>query len=404
MNGQDEIRAKSGANHGGAYAHNRRVIIEALRVNGQLSRAALARATHLTAQTVSNIIADLEADGLVRSEAAVRQGRGQPSVPYNLVSDGAYAIGVQIDRHATRAVAVDLVGDALVKLEAPLPPGGPANGVDVVTSLVDEVRRQLITLVPRAQQRLVGLGVAMPGPFGLRRVDGDPWMMAEWQDFPLLDTLANGTGLEVSLQNDALAAATAEKLSGAARRLDHAVYLFFGYGLGAGIIANGEIYAGANGNAGEIGMVLTPPFTTTAAPIEHACSMASLCRVLALDPAASDLFDRVEAALAERHQRLETWIMEAGNRLRWAVQLVETLFDPQTVVLGGQMPPALLKRLFQEIAPLLPSQADRPDRTSPRLVPGIADPWIVALGAAAEPISRAFQPRYAAVLIESRSA
>ena len=65
------IRARSGTNQEAASTHNRRVVIEALRLNGSLSRADLARATHLTKQTVSNIVEELQRDGLV---AAVGEG------------------------------------------------------------------------------------------------------------------------------------------------------------------------------------------------------------------------------------------------------------------------------------------------------------------------------------------
>ena len=93
MNEQRLIRAKSGANQEGTGAHNRRVIIDALRVNGALSRADLARATGLTKQAVSNLVETLENEGLVASEELVRKGRGQPSTPYRLVAEGAYSIG-----------------------------------------------------------------------------------------------------------------------------------------------------------------------------------------------------------------------------------------------------------------------------------------------------------------------
>jgi DNA-binding transcriptional ArsR family regulator len=79
MNEMRPIRAKSGTNQEGTSAHNRRVMIDALRLNGQLSRADLARATKLTKQTVSNIIEDLERDGLV-SVAHRRAQRPWPTL------------------------------------------------------------------------------------------------------------------------------------------------------------------------------------------------------------------------------------------------------------------------------------------------------------------------------------
>jgi predicted NBD/HSP70 family sugar kinase len=394
------IRAKSGTNQEGASAHNRRVIIDALRVNKALSRADLARATKLTKQTVSNIVEELEGDGLVVSRAAVRRGRGQPSTPYQLVAEGAFAIGLQIDRHLTRAVAVDLLGNILVRAEANLPPGGPAKGVRVILDVVAGVRADLAAISPQSEKRLVGLSVAMPGPFGLETSDDDPWMMAAWQNFPLLETLAAGTGLEVGLQNDAAASAIAERMVGAAHGLDNAVCLYLGYGIGAGLILNGELYSGANGNAGEIGMVLSPPSTARGdhRTLEHRASLASLYQHMGMDAADPDIYRKLTLATQAESDALAAWIKSAADDLRWTVQLIETIFDPESVILCGTAPQALARRLVEAMHPLLPSIAERRVRSTPRLQLGMTDLWAGALGAAAEPISRTFDPRFSAIL------
>jgi predicted NBD/HSP70 family sugar kinase len=397
MNDTRPIRAKSGTNHEGTSAHNRRVMIDALRVNGALSRADLARATRLTKQTVSNIIDELERDGLVTSQQTVRNGRGQPSTPYVLVPEGAFAIGLQIDRHMTRAIAVDLIGNVLVRLEAKLPSGGPTTGARVILNLVAAVRCQLAAIATQSEQRLVGLGAAMPGPFGLAGNGDDPWMMEAWQKFPLLETLAVGTGLDVSIQNDAAAATIAERMVGAAHGLDHAVCLYIGYGIGAGLILGGELYTGANGNAGEIGMALLV-VGGRSTPLEHRASLASLYQYLSLDPADPDLYAKIHDLVSTEDRRIVEWIEAAASDLRWSVHLIETIFDPQTVILCGSAPQILVDRLIAAMGPLLPSLAERPDRTVPRLQVGMADPWSVALGAAAGPISLEFDPRYAAIL------
>lgn len=401
MNDMRLIRAKSGTNQEGTSAHNRRVMIDALRLNGQLSRADLARATALTKQTVSNIIEELERDGLVESLEAVRKGRGQPSTPYRLVPEGAFAIGLQIDRHVTRTIAVDLVGQVLARNEATLPAGGPTTGARTVLELIEKTRRDLGAIAPQSEDRLVGLGVAMPGPFGVEADGDDPWMMAAWQNFPLLETLAAGTGLDVGLQNDAAAAATAERMVGAAHGVDQAVCIYLGYGLGAGLILNGELYHGNNGNAGEIGMILSAPRGATEderAPLEYRASIASLCKLLDLDPADPGLYARIDAMAAGPDERVRRWLEVTVFELRTVVQIVETIFDPQTVILCGGLPPGLARIVVDAMTPLLPSIADRRDRTLPRLQIGFTDPWAVAIGAAAEPISRTFDPRFSAIL------
>lgn len=397
MNDIRPIRAKSGTNHEGTSAHNRRVMIDALRVNGALSRADLARATMLTKQTVSNIIEELESDGLVTSGETVRKGRGQPSTPYRLVPEGAFAIGLQIDRHVTRVLAVDLMGNIRARAEANLPGSGPAAGVMVILDLIADVRSRLSTVSDQSEQRLVGLGAAMPGPFGVDSSADDPWMMAAWQKFPLVGELAAGTGLDVVLQNDAAACAVAERMVGAAHGLDHVVCLYLGYGIGAGLILGGELYSGAYGNAGEIGMALLFKGDTMAA-LEHRAALASLYQHLAIDPAETGVYEKISRMAAADDPQILAWIEEAAADLRWSVHLIETVFDPQTIILCGGSPAPLAGRLIKAIDPLLSSNADRAGRSLPRLQLGMTDPWAVALGAAAEPIGRAFDPRFSAIL------
>lgn len=400
------IVSATGANLGGASAHNRRVIIDTLRLNGALSRAELARATHLTPQTVSNIVAELCETGFVSAGEPVRSGRGQPAVPYGLVANGAFAIGLHIDRHYIRAVATNLLGEPLTREGWVLPGREPEEGIGAVLGLLAKTRADLVALAPEAEDRLVGLGIAMPGPFGIVRDREDPWMMAKWQSYPLLETVAAQMGLPVRILNDATAATVAEKLTGAAHGLTDLVYIFLGYGLGAGIMINGDLYDGAHGNAGELGeMLMRAPGlggldvapTREPTPIEHDASLASLARTIGLADDTELLLEQIEAALAAGDPRLLGWLDISAKQLRRSVQIIESLFDPQTVILGGLAPPALMEQLAARMMPLLPSVADRPGRTLPRLKLGAAGPFAVAIGAAAEPISRQFEPRFSAI-------
>ena len=406
------IRARAGTNLGGASSHNRRVVIDALRLNGALSRAEIARSTHLTPQAVSNIAQELQKAGLVEAGDAIKLARGQPAIPYRLVPNGALAIGLHIDRHYARCVAVNLVGEALIREGRRLPPGGPATGVPIVLDLLERTLSQSADISADAAERIVGLGMAMPGPFGVERDHSDEWMMAAWQAYPLAETVAAATGLKVRLVNDATASAIAERLKGIAHGLSDFVFIFLGYGLGAGIVIDGDVYEGAHANAGEIGEILmrlpgpgATPLSPMAipTPVEHDASLASLARALDVPAGEPDMFDAIEAALRVRDPRLDRWTSVAAQQLRRSVQIVESLFDPETVIIGGEAPMALLEQLHDKMMPLLPSVSDRPNRTRPRLVVGTADRWAVALGAGTEPISRAFDPRFSAILKSAKA-
>ena len=384
----------SGTSVGASGVHNRRVVIDAIRVNGPLSRAALARATRLAKQTLSNIIDDLENDGLVVPLASVKSGRGKPATPYALAPQGAYAVGLQIDRHIARCIAVNLVGDVLVRRDSTLHGEDTERGFLALADLVAATRAELAALQPRSPDRIVGLGVAMPGPFG-RKVtsEEDDYTMSRWQVFPLRARLEAATGLTVSVQNDAAAATTAEKLVGRAHGLRNAVCIYLGYGLGAGLIVNAELYAGADGNAGEIGMIPSRVRDGARAPLEHAVSLAAFCHATGLDPSDPDLFDRIEHRLESGLPEVEAWLDVAADRLDWLAELLGLTLSPQAIILCGTAPARLIRVLTDGVAARRSSASSHPP-----LVAGLSDPWIVAIGAAAEPISRAFDPRYSALL------
>nr|WP_321483069.1 ROK family transcriptional regulator [uncultured Cohaesibacter sp.] len=395
------IRAVFGSNAGSAGAHNRRVIIDAIRVNKALSRAELARATKLTKQTVSNIIDELEQDGLVMPLETIREGRGKPATPYTLASNGAFAIGLQIDRDVARLIVVNLTGDILIRRSVKLDSINPEEGFETLVDLVNAARADLEQMYCGASRRTAGLGVAMPGPFGkLAAMNNEPnndaYSMAVWQSFPLVERLKERTGLEVSLQNDAAAATIAEKLLGNADSFRNVVCFYFGFGLGAGMIINGELYTGTNGNAGEIGLVKPLGSTDEAESLEHTASLASLCHAMGWNPSDDDLFEHITNALKEEDPTMQSWLEGAAEHLRWAAQAIQLMFAPEATILCATAPKPLIDRLVCMINALMKNTGS--PCATPSMIVGTADLWAVAIGAASEPISNNFSPRHSALV------
>jgi len=398
------VARRAGANLEGASAHNRRVVFDLLRLSGPLSRAELARRTGLSSQTVSNIIEDFATAGLVETGTRVAGRRGQPPTPYRIRPGGGYAIGLHLDHHEVRGVVSDLSGTPLRRARRWLHAGDAATREATLAELVDELGRDLAAIDATAPGRLLGIGLAMPGPFGtpLPSVAGRPAAWIESANDYVADLTAR-TGLVVTLENDARMAAIGERMVGAARGLDNFVQLFIGQGLGAAIVIEGEVIRGAARNAGEIGtlpaaMFGGPPPGMPEASLEELVSLTAIARHLGLDPDMTDLHDRLEGIRKRDEPALAQWIGMAAGRLRATVHLVETLFDPEAILLGGQFSEPLLARLGAAMEPLLPSLADRPGRTHPRIIIGTAGPWAVAIGAATEPIARTWAPRFQALL------
>ncbi|MBP5497788.1 MAG: ROK family protein [Muribaculaceae bacterium] len=128
-----------------------------------------------------------------------------------------------------------------------------------VTETVDNILLNLDEMMRRHEltpQNTLAVGVSCGGPLSSEKgVVMSPPNLPGWDNIPICEIITNRTGIKTNLQNDANACAIAEWKFGAGRGTRNMVFLTFGTGLGAGIIANGQIYAGTNDNAGEVGHI-----------------------------------------------------------------------------------------------------------------------------------------------------
>jgi predicted NBD/HSP70 family sugar kinase len=394
--GMSRSKAIAGTNLEQARSHNRRVVIEAVRINGSLSRAAIARLTALTTQTVSNIVEELEQAELLRPEPTLKGTRGQPAVPYSINPDGGYSIGLQLDHQLLVGVVTDLSGTVRSRIEQPVDRPTPVEAMPALAAMP----KDLMGRFRFDRSRLIGIGMAMPGPFGVEGMTSvGPTALPGWQDFPLDSELQRLTGIDVTVENDATAAAIGERLYGVARNLNNFVYLFIGTGTGAGLFLDGHLYKGSRHNAGEIGHMVVRPQGLACGCGKRGCleryvSLRAAYESLDLpdpDHASPEL---LEELLARGDRRIEKWIKGAAEPLRQAINVLELALDPETVVLGGSMPLSIIERLVQALEPLPLSVSTVGERTVPRVVIGAAGRDTSVLGAAALPIFGETNPQF----------
>lgn len=381
----------SGTNLEHARAHNRRVIIEAIRLHGELTRAELARLTALTPQTVSNIVAELETAELLVSRQPRKQGRGQPAIPVTLNPASAFSIGIHLDHQTLLIVLVDLTGEIhfrrLIMVQKPEPDATLAR----IAEVLDEIKAQL----GARWQKVLGIGVVMPGPFGVEGISSiGPTTLHGWEKVDIEAQLAAMSQLPVTLENDATVAAIGERFHGVARQLNSFIYLYIGTGLGAGIFMDGHIYSGHAHNAGEIGHVVVEPGGRACYCGNHGCleryvSLQAAYEFCGLDPMTALPDD----LLAVDPARFDNWIDTVLTPLRQAINMLECIFDAESVIIGGMMPAALLDKMIARLPPLYQSVRSR-YFTASRLKRGLTGSDTAALGAAALPIFDEFNPQF----------
>lgn len=381
----------SGSNAERSRSSNRQAVLGRIQSAGQMGRAEIARELGLSTQAVSNIIADLERDGLLFEAGTRSGGRGLPAVQYGVNADGGYALGVEIRPDAMFAALVDLHGEAVTTRRVAIENTEPNELVSRVLRLCDEMLTK--TKIPR--EKLLGAGLVIPGPFGQTGLSGLGSDLAGWQSIDARTLFGDALNMPVELSNDANAAAMSERVAqGTAQGLSNFAYLYFGAGLGLGLVSRGQLVEGAFGNAGEIGhiSILTE---NGPSPLEQELSRVALQKYMNFDVPLD--IATIEELYFGEDPLLLRWIETRASALSQAVALIESLFDPQTIILGGAMPEAVLDHLIA--CTRLPelSVSNRPDTQGFRLQRGMCGRMTATLGAASLILNRAFTPQAASL-------
>jgi predicted NBD/HSP70 family sugar kinase len=383
-----------GTNPERTRSHNRRVVLETVRQHGQLGRSDIAVLTKLTAQAVSNIVAELVEEGFLVELGRRRTARGQPPVEFAVNPEGGMTAGMEIATDHVTTVLVDLAGRVRAQRIAPL-----ANTTIVGVQRMAAAELAAVRREAGLPERLLGCGVVMPGPFeieGMNSVGTSP--LPGWAGQDAAQLLQDALNTSVVIENDANAAAVGEHLHGLGRNLRHFCQIYFGAGLGLGVIVAGQPYRGAFGNAGEIGHIPVVRDGRACACGRHGCleryaSFHALAETLREAGIAGVGPEEVARLHAQGHPALSGWITEAAGLLAPVVTMLENLFDPETVILGGEMPDTVIDALIAAMSPLPISVANRPGRTIPRVQRGGTGRLTAALGAAALPLLDTMTPK-----------
>ena len=364
-----------GTNQESGRPYNRRTVLEAIRLHGPIARGDIAKRVGLTVQTVSYIIRELELEGLVVGARELPKGRGVPPTFLNINPDGGYAIGVHVTPVGVRAALINLAGEVIARRERRLRQMKPERALGEIRRLVSELRKL------RRRGRLLGVGLAMPGPFDVESMSFvGPTTLEGWKGFPVRERLARLTGLPAFIEIDMAAAALGERLYGAGRNLHEFYYLYFGLGLGGCLVHEGVLLRGAFGNAGEIGHLPLVPGGEACPCGNRGC----LERYLSLEA-----LERRSASVG-----FDGWVAEAAPLLRAALVTIENLFDPETVVIGGPVEEPVLARLLEAAEPLAHSVSERRERKKPRITRSVVGRDAVLRGAAALAVSGVLSPRH----------
>jgi predicted NBD/HSP70 family sugar kinase len=225
---------------------NRQIVLNYVREKGPISRADIARETDLQRSTVSHIVKELTHFELIKEVYGESSG-GRPPALLTLRSARPIAIGVDLGTIKTTVATCDLTGRIIEKEEF-----STDSAVERTTSLIiDSVSKQL----SKNRGTIEGIGVSLPALVDTRRGHVLYSPHFTWRDPQIIEKISNATGIPVTAENDANAAALAELWFGRPeiRHVRDFILVFIENGIGTGIVFDGQVYRGPAGVAGEFG-------------------------------------------------------------------------------------------------------------------------------------------------------
>ncbi|HOT93238.1 MAG TPA: ROK family transcriptional regulator [Anaerolineae bacterium] len=329
--------------------HNTQLVFSTIYEHGEISRAQIARLTHLTRPTVSDVVADLIQEGLIEEVGRAPSTGGKRAILLRVAEDSRCLIGLDLAREDFRGALINLRGEIKQRIGLPLEGRDGNAALELVYTLVD-------ALTAAAQHPLLGIGIGAPGL--VDAVDGiiHQAVNLNWRDVHLRDVLQERYRLPVYTANDCQVAALGEYTFGENNRGKDLVVIHVGKGIGAGIVINGRLFHGNPLGAGEIGHVVVAENgercqcgnTGCLETVANARAIVRRARALARTHPQSILnqlvphpnamtFETVCEALAEGDETAQQVVREVGQHLGAAAANLVSVLGGCRILLAGRI-------------------------------------------------------------------
>lgn len=405
-----------GTNLGRLGDFNQAVILESIRrAQDGVSRVELAESTGLSPQTISNVVRRLLDDSLVREDRTIVSGPGKPRTVLELEANRLLAVGIHLDPGVINLVMLNLRGEVVVGKRVDRPSvEDPQKTVGMMADAVEE----LITESGQPRDRIVGVGVAAPGPLDPRsgHITAPP-LLDGWDKVDVVGPLAARLGMEVLLEKDTIAATIAELWNGTSdETAQNFVFVYVGAGVGVGMVVGGEIIRGVSNNAGEIGHYSVGEETSECSCGRNDCLAGALsfdnisgkARSLGLDlktPENAGVADRAEGMmqiveLAHAGNEEATGLVRefAARSADMVGQLVNAL-DVDKVIFGGPFWDAVKDLCMDTVAEVINGRFTAKDVHAIQVLSSTLGPQVGAIGGACAVLDATLSPKASALLL-----
>ena len=329
----------------------KRNIIAYMAINGESTLSELTRELHISVPTMTKLVQELVDDRIVNDLGKVETPGGRRPNVFGLANSAIYFAGINVARDHMAYVITDLQNNIILE--------HTDNSFELVDrpQCLERICQNIENFIATSgvdREKILGVGVSIVGR--VNPETGRSYKYFTSSEESLTDIISARIGIRVMLENDTRARCYAEYTTGKAKNESNVIYLHMGRGVAIGIVIDGKLYYGKNGFAGEFGHI---PFFDN--EIICACGKKGCLETevsgIALENKIVDLIERgVNTHLREMYDRGESihindiisaarnddnlsieLIEEAGEKVGKAVAFLINTFNPETVIVGGNL-------------------------------------------------------------------
>lgn len=329
----------------------KRNIIAYMALNGESTLSELTRELHISVPTMTKLVQELVDDSIVNDLGKVETPGGRRPNVFGLANSAIYFAGINVARDHMAYVITDLQNNIILEYTD--------NSFELVDrpQCLERICQNIENFIATSgieREKILGVGVSIVGR--VNPETGRSYKYFTSSEESLTDIISARVGIRVMLENDTRARCYAEYTTGKAKNESNVIYLHMGRGVAIGIVIDGKLYYGKNGFAGEFGHI---PFFDN--EIICACGKKGCLETevsgIALENKIVDLIERgVNTHLREMYDRGESihindiisaarnddnlsieLIEEAGEKVGKAVAFLINTFNPETVIVGGNL-------------------------------------------------------------------
>lgn len=316
---------------------NRSALLSCIRKFGSITQIELAEATGLSTATVSTLVRQLVDEQRLYTENTIRNGRRATLV--TLARREGVSVGIHIGLHHFNLVLIDTDFNIIAERSLPLPWNHqPDVTLDRARILISET----LESVHATTKELISIGISIAAPIDKRRqtiaVDG---IMPNWQDIDIKSIFQETFNIPITIDNDANCCAVWEGRVGSATRIENFVYVNTTDGVGSAIIANGKLWKGVTGLAGEIGHIQVDPLGSICSCGNRGClntfvDERRIISLLTVTHGKLTMDDLIQLANTG-DPGCRRVIADTALRIGTVTAELCTCVDPEVVVVGGRL-------------------------------------------------------------------